>query len=107
MVGMRKKTPPAEAGNTAVIPPLPHVIHLHAFYSSEDVQRIFNIKKSGLREEIKAKRLRVSKLCGRYRFLGRWLIEWIESGELRAKKPAGVHSPVAAQECGNTGKEAM
>jgi hypothetical protein len=73
-----------------------HIIEPYAVYYREDLPRLLRMKDSGVLREIRSRRLRVSKRCGRYRILGKWLIEWIELGELAPRKAAGVHSPLAA-----------
>jgi hypothetical protein len=73
-------------GSSCVTPAV-HVISPHAVYSVEDAIRIFRLRKSTIRREIREGRLRVSRRAGRYFLLGRWLIEWIEGGELR-RQPA-------------------
>lgn len=78
-------------------PPTLHVIEPNAVYYREDVQRIFRLRPTSIRREIREKRLRVSRRCGRYRILGKWLLEWIEQGELRAAGKDGVDSSVSPQ----------
>jgi hypothetical protein len=62
---------------------LPHVIDPRAVYFPEDVRRIFRLKASTIRREVREGRLRVAKRAGRYYLLGAWLLAWIEAGELK------------------------
>jgi hypothetical protein len=71
--------------------PAIHVIDPNGVYGVDDAIRIFRLRKSTIRREIREGRLRVSKRSGRYFLLGKWLIEWIEEGEL--KRPgSGSHN---------------
>lgn len=85
-------------------PPVqPHVIVPNAVYGVSEAQAALRLKKSTIRREVKAGRLRVSKRAGRYFILGQWLIEWIEGGELRRKVadpcacPADAPAPKTAK----------
>jgi hypothetical protein len=62
-----------------------HVIDPYGVYRVGDAIRIFDLRKSTIRREIREGRLRVSKRAGCYFLLGKWLIEWIEAGELVKK----------------------
>lgn len=70
--------------------PAAHVIDLYGVYSVEDAIKIFRLKKSTIRREIREGRLRVSKRAGRYFILGEWIIEWLRSGELPRRRGAAV-----------------
>jgi len=88
----RDKPPTGNGLATAaprVQPPAVHIIEPTAVYLLEDAIRIFRLKKSTIRRELREGRLRVSKRAGRYYLLGRWLLEWIEAGEIRRAVPAG------------------
>jgi hypothetical protein len=65
----------------------PHEIRPTAVYVVDDARRIFRLKQSTIRREVREGRLRISKRAGRYFLLGRWLIEWIEAGELPRRRP--------------------
>lgn len=73
-----------------------HVIDPNAVYGVEDARQIFRLKQSTIRREVREGRLRIAKRAGRYFLLGRWLIEWIEGGELRrpAGRPTAMGNPV-------------
>jgi hypothetical protein len=60
----------------------PHVIYATAVYTVDDLRRIFGLKASSVRREVRMKRLRIAKRCGRYFCLGQWILEWIGAGEL-------------------------
>lgn len=52
-----------------------------AIYFFRDVQRLLKLSKRCVSAEVASGRLRVSTAHGRYRFLGAWLLEWIQAGE--------------------------
>jgi hypothetical protein len=60
-------------------------------YTMDQLRRAFGLKTSSLAREIREKRLRVSKRCGKYYFLGAWVIEWLLPGELKKKAADGSH----------------
>lgn len=70
---------------TPSIPAEIHTIQPTALYYREDVQRLLRLPRQALREAIKSG-LRVSRIRGRYRFLGEWLVEWVRAGELKRKQ---------------------
>ena len=80
---MRNRAPTTEPA----LAPTVHEVKPCGLYLVDEVQRIFRLKKSTIRRELREGRLRVSKRAGRYFLLGRWLIEWIESGELAPRTP--------------------
>jgi hypothetical protein len=51
-------------------------------YCLEEAQAALRLKKSTVRREVRSRRLRISKRAGRYYILGKWLLEWLENGEL-------------------------
>ena len=61
----------------------PHVIHADGVYTVEDLRRVFGLKASSVRREVRLGRLRMSKRCGRHYCLGKWVLQWLESGELK------------------------
>jgi hypothetical protein len=73
----------------------PHIISENAVYSIAQAQAALNLKVSTIRREHREGRLRVCQRAGRRFILGKWLLEWLESGEL-PRKGAG------ACLCGNT-----
>jgi hypothetical protein len=90
----RKVQPPPQA------PPPPHLIAPTACYSLEQARHYLGLAKGTLRREIRLGRLRVAQRAGRRFVLGRWLLEWLEGGELpratpRAPMPNG-HAAAAS-----------
>ncbi len=65
--------------------PAVHTINPTAVYSRDTARRILGLRKSTISREIRERRLRVSMRAGRYFILGKWILEWIESGEKNAK----------------------
>jgi hypothetical protein len=64
-------------------PPPVHIIDPNGIYFVDQAQALLRLTESTLGREIRERRLRVSRRAGRYFFLGKWLLEWIEAGELR------------------------
>jgi hypothetical protein len=76
---------------SADAPPTPpaRVIDPNGVYFVEEARQLLHLRGTSIRREVRQGRLRVSKRCGRYYLLGRWLLEWIERGELvRKENPA-------------------
>jgi hypothetical protein len=65
-----------------------HVIEPNAVYFPDTAQRILRLKKSTLRREVREHRLRIARRAGRYYLLGRWILEWLEAGELPRHRTA-------------------
>jgi hypothetical protein len=72
----RKTLPAAPPG------PLPHIVHPHAVYDMPQARAALGLSKGTLSREVRLGRLRVSVRAGKRFFLGSWLLQWIESGEL-------------------------
>jgi hypothetical protein len=51
------------------------------------------LAKNCLPREIRLGRLRVAKRAGKYMILGKWLLEWIEGGELSRRGPMSGAGP--------------
>jgi hypothetical protein len=81
----RRFVAPAEA--PSALPEVP-VVHPTAVFSVDDFRRTFRLRESSLRREVRERRLRVSKRCGRYFILGTWILQWLESGELKRRDAA-------------------
>ena len=82
------RPPPGETCTARIASPLsqteaPHIIHPAAVYTVDDLRRNLGLKASSVRREVRLGRLRMAKRCGRYYCLGRWVREWIESGEVK------------------------
>ena len=61
----------------------PHIVHPSAVYSVEDLRRLFGLKASSVRREVRLRRLRIAKRCGKYFCLGEWVLQWFTNGELK------------------------
>jgi hypothetical protein len=74
------RKPCPDLGQPAVTPALDvHEIKPGNVYLPVEVQRLLRLRKSSLRRAIK-QGLKVSRRCGRYYFLGAWLLEWLAGG---------------------------
>jgi hypothetical protein len=83
--------PRKKATSEAALPARPpHVITPTAVYTVAEARAALHLKHSTIRREVREGRLRVAKRAGRYYLLGRWLLEWIEQGEIVRSKPAGT-----------------
>jgi hypothetical protein len=67
----------------AAAAPVVHTIDARSLYFPDTLQAIFRLRKSTIRREWKAGRLRISKRAGRYYVLGEWILEWLRGGEIR------------------------
>jgi hypothetical protein len=80
-----------EPTERAILPPapppsrsdVPHIVHPAAVYTVEDLRRVFGLKASSVRREVRLGRLRIAKRCGRYYCLGQWVLQWFTNGELK------------------------
>jgi hypothetical protein len=61
----------------------PLVIDPNGVFSKKQLQEALQLRNSTLRREVREKRLRVSRLAGKYWFLGSWILEWLAGGELK------------------------
>jgi len=71
------------------------VIDPNAIFSLETARQTLGLPENTLRREARLRRLRVSKRSGRIWITGRWLLEWLESGEVRTR-PRRVRPEPAA-----------
>jgi hypothetical protein len=84
---------PTETSERPQVVPLPlginapHVVYPGAVHTVEDLRRLFGLKASSVRREMRLRRLRIAKRCGRYYCLGEWVLQWFRAGEL--KQPPG------------------
>ena len=81
---MRKRLPHS-AGTPLTPTPTVHEIRPHAVYFLDQAQQILRLRPSTIRRELREGRLRLAKRAGKYFILGKWLIEWIESGEVKRR----------------------
>jgi hypothetical protein len=75
---MRRKAP-----STTNVPP---VIELNAVFTRDSLRAALGLREYTLKREIREGRLRFSKRAGRHFILGRWVLEWLETGEVRRRK---------------------
>jgi hypothetical protein len=83
--------PPGLKREPAAIPaaPPPHRIHPTAVYTLAAAARALGLRRHTLPREVRAGRLRVCKRAGAHYVLGRWLLEWLEAGEVTGQAAAG------------------
>jgi hypothetical protein len=81
----RRKPSPSTAPAAPQV--APHVTHENAVYGLDSARAALGLAKGCLPREIRLGRLRVAKRAGKYFLLGKWLLAWIESGELRRRDP--------------------
>jgi hypothetical protein len=88
-----RKTPPRKArGKHKVdepaqpkrVPAAP-VIDPRAVYDAPTFRQVFGLTRSSLAREVRERRLRVAKRCGRYFLLGDWILDWLRNGELKPR----------------------
>lgn len=83
----------APPGNPPAVP----VLHPRAVYDLAGAARALGLARSCLPREIRLGRLRAAKRAGKVLILGKWLLAWIEGGEIsRARgeaSPAGGRLP--------------
>jgi hypothetical protein len=78
------------------------IVDPNRVYTVEEFRDEFFLRESSVRREVREARLRVSKRCGRYFLLGRWIIEWLEGGIHQPKHgvpPASQRVPEARAGC--------
>ena len=81
-----------------VSPPAVPVIDENAVYFVDTLQAIFRLRKSTIRREWRAGRLRISKRCGRYYVLGVWVLSWLRNGEVLPGKARSVEVEAGVDE---------
>jgi hypothetical protein len=84
----------------ATLPTLPpvRVIPADALMRLDELRAVLGLPLTCLRREARLCRLRVSRRSGRYWTTGRWIAEWIESGEVRPRVrpgPCDLETPAA------------
>ncbi len=65
-----------------------HVIDRHGVYSVAQARAALGLREHSLMREIRKKRLKVAKRCGRYYLLGAWLLRWLKGGVVTPPAPA-------------------
>jgi hypothetical protein len=63
----------------------PHVIHPCGVYTVASLQAALGLTRTTVSREARLGRLRLAKRAGRYFILGRWVMQWLEEGEVRRK----------------------
>jgi hypothetical protein len=73
-------------------PPAP-VIVPNAVYDLTQARALLGLAEHTLGREARLGRLRVSKRAGKYMILGKWLLAWVEAGEVtrRRRKATASH----------------
>jgi hypothetical protein len=77
-------------------PPTTRVIHPTGVYRLDELTALLKLKKSSLAREVRERRLRVSKRCGTYFFLGEEVLAWLRGGQQAERTLAGQSSPPVA-----------
>jgi hypothetical protein len=83
----RRITPVQPPTATPTVLSQPHVVCPTTIYSAPQLRAALGLRSSTLRREIRLGNLRVSKRAGRYFFLGAWVLQWLEAGELKIRRP--------------------
>jgi hypothetical protein len=89
--GTAEQDPPASA--VAV-----HAVVPTGVYFVDTFRKLFRLRKSTVRREVREGRLRIAKRAGRYYLLGKWVLQWLEEGELPRR-----HGPTKASGSGTAG----
>jgi hypothetical protein len=83
----RKRSPGTALEAPPAGPIAVHVVEPTGVYFVDTFRKLFRLRKSTLRREVREGRLRISKRAGRYYLLGEWILEWLRGGEL-PRRPA-------------------
>jgi hypothetical protein len=67
----------------------PHVFVPGAVYTAESLRLALGLTRTTVAREVRLGRLRVSKRAGRYFILAKWIIEWLEAGEVLRRETHG------------------
>ena len=78
---MKATRRPDASMSPAASPSAAPVIEPNAVYMLDVLQATLRLRRSTVRREWKAGRLRVAKSAGRYYVLGEWVLEWLRGGE--------------------------
>jgi hypothetical protein len=70
-------------------------VHSGQIYTVSTATQALGLAPSCLRREIRLRRLRVSKRAGKYFILGTWLLEWLQTGEVKPGRPEMAETGVA------------
>jgi hypothetical protein len=61
------------------------VVHENAVFTKDTLRRSLGLRESSLGREVRERRLKVHKRCGRYFFLGSDVLAWLRGGEVRPR----------------------
>jgi hypothetical protein len=86
----RRHATSAEPQAAAAADP-PFVLHPDAIIFPDQFRKLFRLRESTLRREVREGRLKVYKRGGRYYLIGREVMAWLRGGELKAKKAIGAN----------------
>jgi hypothetical protein len=102
---MPKKAAPLDGKR---VPP-PLILVPTAVYTIDQARAAFGLARSTLSREVRLGRLRVSVRAGKRFFMGLWLAEWIERGEVRKPHPAPPNGQAGrgAKDCPETRRETV
>lgn len=81
--------------------PEPHVIHPHAVYTAEQVQRLLGLRPSTLRTAKREQGLRCCRRANRDWYLGEDLLAWLRGGRCSrplSKMVEGTVSPAVMED---------
>jgi hypothetical protein len=70
-----RSAPTASAGEPPIIDP-------HTVYTASQLRAALGLRPNTIRREVASGRLRVRRRAGRYFFLGQFVLEWLQSGEV-------------------------
>ena len=74
------------------------IIHREAVYSLSHLRSLLGLAVSTIKAERRAGRLRVGRRGNKYFCLGKWVLEWLEAGELpRRDQSRRLHSQPAKE----------
>jgi hypothetical protein len=61
----------------------PVIVHPQAVYTPESLKAALGLSKHTVAREVRLGRLRVARRAGKHFILGRWVLSWLESGEVK------------------------
>ena len=91
-----RKSARADFGESVPVPQI-RVISPDAVFRLDELRAILGLPMTCLKREARLGRLRVSRRSGRYWVTGRWVMAWIEGGEVDRKSRNEVLNGVATK----------
>lgn len=82
----RRRTSPSPEPAPAQVPDI-FVVNPTSIFTSESFRRLFGLRASSLRREVRERRLRVHKRCGKYLIIGEDVLAWIRGGAVLRHQP--------------------